>query len=240
MTISVIIKSGSRILLSGILLCSPFVFAQQSDCASVTTRGNEVTLAANFWDPVLAIGQTLSDRYGMNLSVESPEWSFPKDAEDVALADPQYSAQHPNVHYMVMKPHTLQVHFNAIDRRINPNDVLSLLRQLADVANEEMPYAYRVDVNDDGYVLAPTKTRNSTGALEDVQPLLDRHVTIPPATRPIYEHAKFLADQLSTQTGLHISCCQTMVAGVPWGGAKVFYGADDKPAREVLRALIRM
>jgi hypothetical protein len=53
------------------------------------------------------------------------------------------------------------------------------------------------------------------------------------------------ADQLSGQTGLHVSCFQSFVggipwcvAGIPWGRAAVLFQADDEPAREVLRRLI--
>ncbi len=35
------------------------------------------------------MGRSLADRYGINVSVESPKWSFPFDTEDVAIADPQ-------------------------------------------------------------------------------------------------------------------------------------------------------
>ena len=47
-----------------------------------------------------------------------------------------------------------------------------------------------------------------------------------------------MADELSKQTGLHIGCCQALVAGVPWGMAKFSFEADNKPAREVLKRLI--
>jgi hypothetical protein len=96
-----------------------------------------------------------------------------------------------------------------------------LLRPIADAANKEMPYAYRLDMNGDDYVLVPTRTRNSKGDLEDVQPLLDRRVTIPPGTRSIAKHAKLMADQLSQQAGLHVDCCQAFVAGVSWGLARL-------------------
>jgi hypothetical protein len=237
-----VLKSGLaiHILLSGLFLTGNLAQAQQSDCASISRRGTEVILTANSWDPVLAIGETLSDTYGVNVSVESPKWDFPNEAEDVTLADPQYSHEHPTAHYMVIKPHTLEVRFNATGGRINPNDVLSVLRQLVDVANTEMPYAYRLDVNAEDFVIVPTRGKSSTGAMDDVQPLLDRRVTIPPAMRPIYEHGRLLAEQLSKESGLHVGCCQSMVSGIPWGGAKVFYGANDKPAREVLRALIQL
>jgi hypothetical protein len=196
---------------------------------------NEVIVAADSWDPVLAVGATLADHYGIGVSVESPQWAFPADAEDVTIADPQFSARHRNVHYLMMKPHVLQVRFPVA---VYTPPTEGLLRQIVEAANKEMPYAYRLDGHDHEYVIVPTKTRNSAGQLEDVKPLLDRHVSIPAGLRTIAQHASLIADQLSEQTGLHISCCQTIVAGIPWGQAKVRFQANDEPARDVLRKLI--
>jgi hypothetical protein len=223
-------------ILAGALLGGTPVIAQSSDCASVTVTENEVTVSSNSWDPVLAVATTLHDRYGIRVSVESPKWAFPVDTEDVAIADPQFSAHHENVHYLMMKRHIVQVRFKPADAP--PPD--SLLHELLEQANKEMPYAYRLDTVGDEYVLVPTKTRNSAGELEEVKPLLDHHVSIPAGLRPIAQHARLMADQLSEQTGLHVSCCQTLVAGVPWGQAEVLFHADDEPARGVLRELIRL
>lgn len=230
---------GSVCFLAGLLVCSVLGAAQGSDCSSVNKIQDEVTLRAESWDPVLAIARTLADHYGISVSIEAPQWAFPGDAEDVAVADPQFSAQHHNAHYLVMKPHVVQVRFSVLGNGL-PNDVPGLLRQVADAANKQMPYAYRLDVSGNDYALVPTSTLNSKGELEDVQPLLDRHVTIPPGTRSIAEHAKLMADQLGQQTGLHVSCCQSFVAGIPWGLAKVAFEADDKPAHEVLKSLIQI
>jgi hypothetical protein len=196
-----------------------------------------VTIRAESWDPVLAIGVTIADRYGINLSVEAPKWAFPGDTEDVAVTDPEFSEQHDHIHYEVMRRHAIEVQFST-SANGHPDDVVRLLRQLADAANREMPYEYRLDVSGDAYALVPTKTRNAKGDLEDVMPLLDRNVIISSGTRSIAEHAKLMADDLSKQTELSIGCCQSLVAGVPWGMAKVRFGADHKPAREVLKSLI--
>lgn len=158
--------------------------AQSSECASVTRTDKEVILSADSWDPVLAMGATLSDRYGISVSAESPRWAFPADTEDVAVADPQFSAEHNNVHYLVMKRHFVQVRFSAL-ASAPPTDVHGLLLQVVEAANKEMPYAYRLETHGDGYALVPAKTRNSAGELEDVQPLLDHHVSIPAGSRPI-------------------------------------------------------
>jgi hypothetical protein len=185
----------------------------------------------------LAIGVTIADRYGIKVSVEAPKWDFPGDTEDVAVADPDFSEQHDHIHYDVMRRHAIAASFSTSENG-HPDDVAGLLRQLADAANREMPYEYRLDVSGDDYALVPTRTRNSKGDLEDVLPLLDRNVTISSGTRSIVEHANLMADELSKQTGLHIACCQSFVAGVPWGMAEVRFEADHKPAREVLKSLI--
>jgi hypothetical protein len=44
----------------------------------------------------------------------------------------------------------------------------------------------------------------------------------------------------SQQTGLHINCRQGVGTGIPWGLAEVSFQADDQPAREVLKTLIRL
>lgn len=231
--------TGICIYACSLLICSTRCIAQSSECASIAVDANEILLSASSWDPVLAIGRTLADKYGISVSIEAPKWAFPIDAEDVAVADPEYSAKHNNIHYQVMRRHLVQVRVQG-SKKSGPDNVAASLHQVADAANKEMPYAYRVDVNNGEYTLVPTKTRNSAGLTEEVQPLLDRHITIPEATRAISEHGRILAEQLSAQTGLHISCCQTFVAGVPWGMAKISFGADDKPAREVLNALIQL
>jgi hypothetical protein len=229
---------GSAFLLAALLVTALMGGSPSPDrCASVEKNGDEITLRAESWDPVTAIGVTIADRYGINLSVEAPKWAFPGDTEDVAVADPDFSEQHDRIHYDVMRRHALEVRFST-SANGHPDDVEYLLRQLADAANREMPYEYRLDVSGDDYSLVPTRTRNSKGELEDVLPLLDRKVTISSGTRSVAEHANLMADELSKQTGLRIGCCQSLVAGVPWGMAEVRFAADHKPAREILKSLI--
>jgi hypothetical protein len=229
---------GFAFFLVGLLVTSPIGDAQNpNECDSVTEIGDEVTILANSWDPVSNIGRTLADRYGISVSVEAPKWAFPRDTEDVAVADPEFSEQHDNIHYDVMKRHAVVVRFSTSAIR-GHDDVIQLLRKVADAANEEMPYGYRLDASGNDYALVPTRTRNSNGDLEDVLPLLDRNVTIPLGTRSIAEHAQLMADELSKQTGLHVGCCQSLVAEVPWGTAEVSFEADNKPARQVLKQLM--
>jgi hypothetical protein len=217
-------------------LCAAAV-AQKSDCASVAKTDKEIVLTATSWDPVYDIAATLADRYEISVSVESPRWAFPMDTEDVADADPQFSATHGNIHYRVMKRHTVQVRVPA--GLVEPSNALRLSVRVVEAANLEMPYEYRVYVAGQGhYALVPTKTLTSDG-LVDAEPLLDHRVTIPAGSRTIADHASLMAEQLS-QTGLHVACCQASLAGVPWGLAEVTFETRNEPARLVLRKLIEL
>ncbi|MEQ1883357.1 MAG: hypothetical protein ABL878_20585, partial [Burkholderiales bacterium] len=40
------------------------------------------------------------------------------------------------------------------------------------------------------------------------------------------------------QTGLRVSCCQSAVAGIPWGMGEIAFEANNEPARNVLTMLI--
>ena len=221
------------------LSCTRAVTAQTERCALIKNAGNEITISAYSWHPVDDIAFTLADRYGVRVSTESPRWAYPLDTEHVADADPVFSQTHNNVDYLVMKRHTLAIRF-PIAANGSIQDVPQVLQQLVSAANREFPYSYRLDRMGDEYALIPTKTMDARGNPEDAPPFLDLPISLPASSRPINEFAKLMADQLSLATGLHVSCCQMMVAAVPWGMAEIEFQADNEPAREVLRKLIRL
>jgi hypothetical protein len=61
-----------------------------------------------------------------------------------------------------MRLHAIEVRFST-SAKGHPDEVARLLRELAEVANREMPYEYRLDVSGSGYALVPTRTRNFQG-----------------------------------------------------------------------------
>lgn len=225
-----------------LLICLLFptvATSQSSQCAEIKKTDYEITLTARSWNPVAMLGTTLADLYGQRIVVEDPQWAFPYDTKDISVADPAWTAKHHNAHELVMKAHTLRVRF-PINADGSVQDFAHVVQQIADEANKQMPYGYRMQRFGDIYDLVPMSTRDASGKVVLVTPMLDLHVTIPRGTRPIADHARLMAEQLSKQTGFHISCCQSLVAGVPWGLASVEFGADDQPAREVLRSLIQL
>lgn len=130
----------------------------------------------------------------------------------------------------------LEVHF-ILDSNGMPVDIPGVLRSLVDAANAQFPFQYRLDADGNWFTITPTHTRDQLGHSVSTVPLLDRHVTIPPGTRPIMQSASLMADALSAQTGLRVSCCQAFVAGIPWGLTEIFFEANDEPARSVLKRL---
>jgi hypothetical protein len=60
--------------------------------------------------------------------------------------------------------------------------------------------------------------------------------------RPYCGFSRSASDRLgrSGQTGPHVSCCQALVAGIPWGMPVVPFEAHDETARSVLERLILM
>jgi hypothetical protein len=228
-----------RILASLFAFCVIAGAQATMECAQVTTTGQDATLLADSIRPIDSIANTLASRYGIIVSAEEPQYLFAGDMEDVRLADPQWSATHPRAHYLVPKRLRLKIRFRILSDG-SPLDPNGLLQQIVETANGHLPFKYRLDVDGEFSSFVPTRTRNDKGVVIKAIPILDRLVSIPPGTRTIAETADLMASSLSVQTGLHVSCCQSAVAGIPWGLPEVRFEADHEPARKVLERLIRL
>jgi hypothetical protein len=227
-------------LLAGALFgCGLLVASESSECATISVKGNQGTISADTIRPLDSIALTLLQAYGITVSAEEPEYQFAGDLQDISQADPEWSAQHLGAHYNVPKRRRLQIDFPALPNG-TPQDISKLLHAVVRNANDQMPFGFRLDVDDEFYVFVPTRTHDAKGTSVAVLPLLDRRVTIPAGDRSIAETARLMTDALSAQTGLHVSCCQSIVAGIPWGMAVVSFEAHDEPARNVLERLIRL
>jgi hypothetical protein len=213
--------------------------AQSTDCAAITTRGGEATLLADSIRPIDSIANTLAQHYGVIVSAEEPEYLFSGDMESVRLADPDWSASHPQAHYLVPKRRRLEIRFPALPNG-SPIDVPELLQRIVQAANVQLPFAYRLDIDGEFSAFIPTRTRNAAGKVIESLPLLDRRITIPSGIRSIAESAIMMADSLSSQTGLHVRCCRSMNGGNAWGRSIEPFEADNEPARKVLERLLRL
>jgi hypothetical protein len=204
----------------------------------VTARSDEATLVANSIRPIDSIANTLSQRYGILISAEEPQYLFAGDMEDISLADPEWSAGHAQTHYLVPKRRRLEIRFPVLSDG-SPRDVRQLLQLIVQTANAQLPFAYRLDIDGEFSTFVPTRTRNAEGRVIEATPLLDRRITIPLGTRSIVESAHLIGDSLSLQTGLHVRC-DKWVTGNPWGRQATEFEAHDEPARKVLERLLRL
>ena len=210
---------------------------QTTECAKVTRSGDEVTMVADSISVVHSLANTFSQRFGIVVNAEEPQYQFSGDMQNVREADPDWSAQHPKVNYLVPKRRRIEIRFSVLPDG-SPRNTGELLRQLLEKVRDQVPFGYRLDVDGEFATFVPTITRDEDGIVVPTTPLLDRRVTIPLGNRRISESGKLMADSLSAQTGLHVSCCQATVAGIPWGMQVVPFEAYDETARKVLERLI--
>jgi hypothetical protein len=226
------IVRGRRLLF--ILCCCGVALAQNPELGRVERNGNEATLIVEGPRPVDSAASTLASEFGIRVNVEDPAYIFRDDVKDVT-ANVARSARIPRP-ILIPMGGKLEVHF-ILGSDGMPVDTPGVLRSLVDAANAQFPFRYRLDADKSWFTIIPTHTRDQLGQSVSTVPLLDRHVTIPPGTRPIMQSASLMADALSAQTGLRVSYCQAAVAGIPWGLAEIFFEANDEPARSVLKRL---
>jgi hypothetical protein len=190
-----------RIILICWLAIAASASGQTTECAKVTRSGDEVTMIADSIRVVDSIANTLAQRFGVLVNAEEPQYQFSEDLQDIRDADPDWSAQHPKVHYLVPKRRHMEIHFSVLPDG-SPSDVNDLMRQVLEKANQQTPFRYRLDADGEFFSFVPTATRDANGFVVAAMPLLDRRVTIPLGNRRVSESAKLMADSLSAQTGL--------------------------------------
>jgi hypothetical protein len=196
-----------------ILSCCSVALAQNPELGRVERNGDQATLIVEGPRPVDSAASILAAEFGIRVNVEDPAYIFRDDVKDVtATVSRDARIARP---ILIPKGGNLEIHF-PLGQDGMPADVEGLLRSLVDAANTQFPFQYRLDADGNWFSIVPTHTRDQLGNSVATVPLLDRHVTIPPGTRPIMESARLMADALSAQTGLNVSCCQAFVAGIPW------------------------
>ncbi len=204
---------------------------QAPDLAQIKRLGDSAVLSVYTFRPLDAIATKLESEFGLVVSAEDPFFQFRGGMMDI-------SAEVPRVRPGTLVPARwgFEVRFSE-NPDGSPRDVHDLLESIVAEANLHSPFAYRLDEAGGAFFFVPTQTRDPQGRSIEITPLLDRLVTIPPGVRRINESALLMAKELSRQTGLRVSCCQSFIAGYPWGMEKVLFAANNEPARSVLRRL---
>jgi hypothetical protein len=217
--------------LAVLVAISPAAAPQTSEVAQIERRGDSAILSVNTFRPLDAIAIRLESQYGIAVSAEDPAFQFRGDMMDIS---PEVPGLRPGT--LVPARWGFEVRF-PLNPDGSPQNVRALLESIVAEANLRSPFAYRLDEAGRASFFVPTRTRDAQGQSIAMTPLLDRPVTIPLGIRRIHESASLIAADLSRQTGLRVSCCQSSVAGYPWGMEEVMFAATNEPARSVLMRL---
>lgn len=219
-------------LLPAVLLgLSVVLGAQPEEFARLLRKGEQATLTAFGSRPVDLAAQKLVEEFGLAVNVEDPVDRHGDDVLDItAVASKK--------RLLIPRSVMLETRF---DLRADGalRDPAGALRDLADAANLQLPFNYRLDRDAESFTLVATQTRDDQARAIAATPILDRRVTIPPGTRRIFQHVDLLTRALEAQTGVRLSCCQAAVAGIPWGSTSIFFEARDEQARHALLRLLR-
>lgn len=219
----------------GFLSIGCAVLAQNPDAGRIDRRGDHAVLVVEGPRPVDSAAITLAQEFGMAVSVEDPPYIFRDDLKDVTAEVSRVA--NPAKRVLIPKGGGLEIRF-PVRSDGSPQDGPALLRDIVAAANAQFPFAYKIETQGGHVMLVPTRTRDDVGRITEVTPLLDRRVTIPAGTRSIAATAALMAEALSAQTGLKVSCCQGAIGGIPWGMEELSFEAKNEPARSVLSRLI--
>ena len=192
--------------------------------------------------PVEEIALKLAS-YGVAVGAEDPQYVFADVMEDNPGIDPKWRAADIDENYPIPKPVRISVQYPSSPTGV-PREARKLLDDVVQEANRKLPFAYRLDVDGEFYTFVPTKTRSRSGQIVDAPALLDRQISIPAGSRKIAESANLMTTALSSETGLHVACCEPFsIGGNPaqeWGFDDAPFEARNEPARRILARLIRL
>jgi hypothetical protein len=195
-------------IVAALVLTSLAAAAQSSDVASIERHGDYSTISVHTFRPMDAVATALESQFGTAVGAEDPLFQFQGDMMDISVEVPKVLAG-----TLVPARWGFEVRF-PVNPDGSPRDTVDLPRGIVRAANSRSEFAYRLDGEGGAFSFVPTRTHNAQGRSIAVTPLLDRLVTIPPGVRKIHESAWLMAQELSRQTGLQVSCCQTSVGGI--------------------------
>jgi hypothetical protein len=228
------IKLRAAVAVWLVLACVPTALAQDPEIGRVLRFGSYATFSVFGGRPVDSAAKTLAKEFGLQVNVEDPLYYFRDDVEDVTAQ----VSRIPNPPKRTLVPKSYLLEF-AFELRPDgaPADVPGLLQALVDAANVQTPYAYRVDRAEDTFGLVAARTRDTSGRVVELTPLLDCRVDVPAGTRPVFEHVNLLMLAVQKATGVGIRCCTA--GGNPWASTVVRFEAHNEPARDALLRLVR-
>jgi hypothetical protein len=212
-----------------------------AEYGSIEWHEGMATLDAGGSDAASQVATTLRECLGLAVSSERPFQMYTGDLLDTT--DPKWAAQHldPSKRVFAGKPAKVHVDFQtrADGTASNPEDLLkAVVREL----NAQQPYEVEVAMvmrpRFTMYALIPHATHDEQGHRIHPHPYMDTPITLPEQRTTIADLAMQMSNQMTQQTGNRFDCCQSFIAGVPWGEMEMQYRASKRPAREVLADLL--
>ncbi len=201
------------------------------DHALVKHGGSEVTIVANDSTPLFQAISALRLEFGWQINWESaPGYSRFDVADDT---DSKWRAAHPNEKGVTRPAGGL---FTAsFAEPSDPKGERDALVKLIDEYNAtENPGKYVLLVDPTGQLTVVGKQiRDDTGALREVSPLLDTQITLPKASRNVYETIESILDAVQSATGKKILLAT--VSSSLFINTQVAMGGETHPARDLLK-----
>lgn len=230
-------KSKSLGMISVFLLSG--VAAAQSmpkflDHALVKHTNSQVTIVANDALPLLQAISELRLEYGWRINWESaPGYSHFDLVDDT---DPKWRASHP-VEKGVTRPAggVFTATFPEPPEASDSNAERDALARLIDEYNAtDHPGKYVLRADADGeFTVIGTRVRDETGALQEMQPLLDTQITLNKVPRNVYDTIQSILSAIQAATGKKVLL---MVASSSlFINTQVTMGGEKIPARELLK-----
>jgi len=208
--------------------------AEEAEFARVVRNGDTATLRVFGARPVDLAARKLVDEFALPVNVEDPFYMNLLDLEEVKPPRAAGSGSR----LLAPKPSALEIRLD-LNADGSLRDARKVVQDLVDTANTRLPFQYRVDADGGVFMLVATRTRDDRGRSVELNPILDRQVSVPLGTRSILEHVQLLTQALGEQTGFHFDCCDSVAGASAWGNTVISFEARDEMARSALLRLIR-
>ena len=208
--------------------------AEDGEFARVVRNGGTATLRVFGARPVDLAARKLVEEFALAVNVED---AFYMNLQDLEEVKPPRAAGSGN-RLLTPKPSSLEMRLD-LNADGSLRDARKVVQDLVDAANTKLPFQCRVDTDGGVFTLVATRTRDDRGRSVELNPILDRQVSVPLGTRTILEHVRLLTQALGEQTGFHVDCCDTAAAASGWGSNIISFEAREEMARSALLRLIR-
>ena len=221
-------------LISGLAAAQSVPRPKFFDHAVIQHSGPEVTVVANDPIPLLQAVSDLRLEYGWRINWESAPGYSHFDLVDAT--DPKWRAAHPGEKGATRPAGGLfTATFPEPKEASNVSDERDALARLIDEYNAtDNPGKYILRAEADGkFTIIGTRIRDETGALREMQPLLDTPVTLAKAPRNVYDTIEAILGALQSVTGkkvLFVAASSSLFINT-----QVNMGGEKVPARDLLQ-----